>query len=252
MKPVACFAVVTASMVITIPVYAQVDCADWNTEAFFEAAEVSDVTRCLQAGSNPMARDEDGSTPLHGAASGGRAEAIDALLKAGANLEARTLNGSTPLHLAARTGRAEAINALLKAGTNLEAWTLNGSTPLHSAAAIGTAEAVTALLEVGANLEAQNFKGETPLHLALYFLELEEYMIESELEIERGNRTTNRVTRVKELVKTVTSLLKAGADPRAQTNDGKLPFDYVKDSERLKEAEYFTDVYWKLHEARFP
>ena len=210
MKPVACLAVVTASMVITIPVYAQVDCADWNTEAFFEAAEVSDVTRCLQAGSNPMARDEDGSTPLHSAASGGRAEAIDALLKAGANLEARTLNGSTPL---------------------------------HSAAAIGTAEAVTALLEVGANLEAQNFKGETPLHLALYFLELE---------IERGNRTTNRVTRVKELVKTVTSLLKAGADPRAQTNDGKLPFDYVKDSERLKEAEYFTDVYWKLHEARFP
>ena len=218
MKPITCLAVVTASMVITTPVHAQVDCADWNTEAFFEAAGVSDMTRCLQAGANPMARDEDGSTPLHSVAYGGPAEAIDALLKAGANLEA---------------------------------WTLNGSTPLHSAA-IGTAEAVTALLEVGANLEAQNFKGETPLHLALYFLELEEHMIELELEIGRGNRTTSRVTRVKELIKTVTSLLKAGADPRAQTNDGKLPFDYVKDSERLKGAEYFTDVYWKLHEARFP
>ena len=216
MKPTHCL---VAVMVIATPVQnAQVDCADWNTEAFFEAAGVSDMTRCLQAGANPMARDEDGSTPLHSVAYGGRAEAIDALLKAGANLEA---------------------------------WTLNGSTPLHSAA-IGTAEAVTALLEVGANLEAQNFKGETPLHLALYFLELEEHMIELELEIERGNRTTSRVTRVKELIKTVTSLLKAGADPRAQTNDGKLPFDYVKDSERLKGAEYFTDVYWKLHEARFP
>ena len=150
MKPTHCL---VAVMVIATPVQnAQVDCADWNTEAFFEAAGVSDMTRCLQAGANPMARDEDGSTPLHSVAYGGRAEAIDALLKAGANLEARTLNGSTALHLAARTGRAEAIDALLKAGANLEAWTLNGSTPLHSAA-IGTAEAVTALLEVSVREE---------------------------------------------------------------------------------------------------
>ena len=197
MKPTHCL---VAVMVIATPVQnAQVDCADWNTEAFFEAAGGSDMTRCLQAGANPMARDEDGSTPLHSVAYGGRAEAIDALLKAGANLEA---------------------------------WTLNGSTPLHSAA-IGTAEAVTALLEVDANLEAQNFKGETPLHLALYFLELEEHMIELELEIERGNRTTSRVTRVKELIKTVTSLLKAGAGRRPMM--ANFPSTMSKTASDLKE-----------------
>ena len=79
----------------------QVDCADWNTETFFEAAEVSDVIRCLQAGANLEARNEYGSTPLHGAKTG---EAVTALLEAGADLMARDNDGSTPLHEAARFG----------------------------------------------------------------------------------------------------------------------------------------------------
>ena len=83
------------------PLHAQADCADWNTEAFFEAAEVSDVTRCLQAGMDPEARAEWSLTPLHWAAHFGNAEAIEALLRAGADLEARDESGYTPLHLAA-------------------------------------------------------------------------------------------------------------------------------------------------------
>ena len=48
----------------------QLDCADWNTETFFEAAKVSDVTLCLQAGADPNARSGGGSTRLHWAAAG--------------------------------------------------------------------------------------------------------------------------------------------------------------------------------------
>ena len=65
------------------PLHAQADCADWNTESFFEAAEVSDVTRCLQAGMDPEARAEWSLTPLHWAAHFGKAEAIEALIAAG-------------------------------------------------------------------------------------------------------------------------------------------------------------------------
>ena len=93
MKPTHCL---VAVMVIATPVQnAQVDCADWGTLAFFKAAEISDVTRCLQAGANPNV--------LPFAALVGAAGAVRVLLGAGANLEART-GGLTPLHLAASSG----------------------------------------------------------------------------------------------------------------------------------------------------
>ena len=86
------------------PLHAQADCADWNTEAFYVPATVSDVTRCLEAGADPNARDEWGATPLHYMAQlDGFAEAIEALASAGADLEARNEWGKTPLHTA-RTG----------------------------------------------------------------------------------------------------------------------------------------------------
>ena len=111
------------------PLHAQADCADWNTEAFFEAAEVSDVTRCLQAGMAPEARAEWRLTPLHWAAHFGNAEAIGALATAGANLEARSESGFTPLHEAAYFGKAETIEALLRAGADPKALTTAGKLP---------------------------------------------------------------------------------------------------------------------------
>ena len=42
----------TVAVALAVPVHAQVDCADWNTRDFFEAAEVPDMTRCLQSGAD--------------------------------------------------------------------------------------------------------------------------------------------------------------------------------------------------------
>ena len=78
MKPRTCFVAVYVALGLAATLHAQADCADWNTEAFFEAAEVSDVTRCLQAGMDPEARAESGYTPLHEAARSGNAETMDA------------------------------------------------------------------------------------------------------------------------------------------------------------------------------
>jgi ankyrin repeat protein len=45
----------------------------------------------------------------------------------------------------------------------------------------------------------------------------------------------------------ITTLLKAGADGKAKSTDGKTAFDYAQANEKLKG----TDAYWKLTEALY-
>ena len=71
------------------PSPAQVDCANWNTAAFFKSAEASDVTLCLQAGADLEVRDVSGSTPLRLATEAGNLEAVTTLSNAGADPNTR-------------------------------------------------------------------------------------------------------------------------------------------------------------------
>ncbi len=94
-------------------------CPDWNSEGFFSDAEVADVSRCLAAGADANARDEDGTTPLHWVARyGGHAAVAEALLAAGAEVDAEDGYGMTPLHLAARYVNAAVTEILLAAGAD--------------------------------------------------------------------------------------------------------------------------------------
>ena len=40
-----------------------VDCADWNTEEFFEQAQSKQVRACLAAGADPLARNYEDAIP---------------------------------------------------------------------------------------------------------------------------------------------------------------------------------------------
>ena len=139
MKPITCLvaAIVALALAFVAPVHAQVDCADWNPAVFFEAAEVSDLMRCLQAGADLEARNETGYTPLQSAVMLEKAEAVTALTDVDADLQARDELGYTMLHLEAGIGNAKALTALLEAGANLEAL-YAGLTPLHLAAPVVT------------------------------------------------------------------------------------------------------------------
>ena len=116
--PIACLVAATVAVTLTVPAHAQVDCADWNTVAFFEAAEVPAVTRCLQLGADLEARGENGLNPPHWATQFGTAEAVTALVELGAGVNARDEDGLTPLHWTAMVGCAEVVMALLEAGAN--------------------------------------------------------------------------------------------------------------------------------------
>ena len=146
----------TVAVALAAPVHAQVDCADWNTPAFFINAEAADTTRCLQAGADLNAQDENGVTPLLLAAILGRAETLTLLLEAVANPNARIVTGNTLLHMAAYSGQAESVTLLLEAGADSNARANDGDTPLHEAARIGQLEsAATMLRREGADPNAR-------------------------------------------------------------------------------------------------
>ena len=110
---------------------AAIDCTNWNSNEYFEAATAADVTDCLRSGADLEARTEDGLTPLHWAARfTDNPAVIAALVDAGADLKARTEDGLTPLHWAATGNDNPAvIAALVDAGADLKARTENGLTP---------------------------------------------------------------------------------------------------------------------------
>ena len=60
--------------------------------------------------------DDEGWTPLHCAASAGRAGSVHALAGAGGSVDARTSTGRTPLHYAASKGHVDVAKVLLAAG----------------------------------------------------------------------------------------------------------------------------------------
>ena len=171
MKTITCLVAATVAVALAIPAHAQVDCSDWNTEAFFEAAVVSDVTRCLQAGASTNVRDENGWTPLHEAARWGTAEAVTTLLGACRELapskqESTTYEPFLVCKLLILGCRLLIPDRLLEAGPDPNARSELGSTPLSLAGLGGSAGAVTALLEAGADPNVRDADGKLPFDYA--------------------------------------------------------------------------------------
>ena len=104
---------------------------------FFDTATVDGVRGCIEAGADPMARDEDENSPLRLAARYTETPAvIQALLAAGSDVEGRNGRGQTPLHGAADSNRNPSVaETLLNAGADPNARGRDEDTPLHVAAA---------------------------------------------------------------------------------------------------------------------
>ncbi len=129
-----------------------------SNRQLFQALASQDPETALYAlseGADPLARQPDGTTPLHYAAHFADVQLISALLKAKADPNARNEFGSTPLAEAATTGNAEAIKLLLRAGANVESPNAEGQTALMVVARAGKIDAAKLLLKAGADVNAK-------------------------------------------------------------------------------------------------
>ena len=221
-------------------------CEQWNTEEFFRAASVEDVTACLAAGSDVHAQDERGLTPLHWAAARNQDPAVvEALLAAGADPEARASDeviSVTPLHVAAESNENPAVlTVLLAAGADPMARADDGRTPLHLAAQSNQNPAVVEMLvAAGAEPVAQDERGGTPLHHAARGSQnpaVIEALLATGVDVEardgRGDTPLQIAASENANVGVVEALLTGGADPMVENQHGHTPLQIAVGGENL-------------------
>jgi FOG: Ankyrin repeat len=138
------------------------------TAASASARDVASMTRMLNTGFDPNARDDAGYTPLIAASRSGNVAVIRLLTSHGAdpNLRDAAVNSWTPLLHAIHKAQPGATTALLDGGANPNGTDADGTTPLMMAAGYGYTDIVKILLARGANPRLATGDGVTALDLA--------------------------------------------------------------------------------------
>jgi ankyrin repeat protein len=151
-------------------------------------------------------------------AGNGTAQQVQSAITAGADVNAPDKDGKTPLIAATFNTNAGVLSVLLKAGANVNARQNDGGTALMAAAVSNPAEVITMLLKAGARINDQDHDGGTPLIWAAVFNPNPDVIL---------------------------VLLKAGADAKAKTSEGKTAFDLAQENPKLKD----TDALRQLQDA---
>jgi serine/threonine protein kinase/ankyrin repeat protein len=117
------------------------------------------------------ARDSQGRTALHRAATYGKTDVVEFLLETGALTNPRAKDGATPLYNAVQFGKMAALERLIAHHAQVDVGDLQGNTPLmiasEGAPSIGNnVPIVTALLAAGAKVDMIDPKGRSALHRA--------------------------------------------------------------------------------------
>ena len=101
----------------------------------------------LNSPRNPNARNEEGDTPMHIAATFGHFDMVQWLIHAGAEIDAWDPEGQMPIHSAADGGHLDIVRFFLTMGVDIDQPDrVDGSTPLSRAAGSGHVESVRFLL----------------------------------------------------------------------------------------------------------
>ena len=121
-----------------------------------------------------------GLTTLHYAAACDFVSTLDCLLNQGLDTEARDGNGDTPVHLAASRGKTEMIQRLVQKGADMSAVNSKGLTPLLACFTDINyrGRGSECLLNYGSNVQEADYHGNTAVHFAVYGPRLLKMIIE--------------------------------------------------------------------------
>jgi ankyrin repeat protein/beta-lactamase regulating signal transducer with metallopeptidase domain len=174
-----------------------------------------------------FSKDNDGSTPLHGAVSNGHKGVVDLLIAKGAGVNTKDNYGETPLRIAAIHGRKDIMELLIAKGAKVNA--VNGHiAPLHDAASFGHKDVVELLIAKGAYVNAKDYNGETPLHSATQngHMDIMELLLANKAEVnakDNDNRTPLHDAARYGYADEVELLLTKGAKVNARDGWGQMP-----------------------------
>ena len=216
-----------------------------------------DVFHCvrflLDSGASAEAQNNDGSTPLHVAASKMNKETVQLLIENSTNIDLRNNKGRTALHKALQRGQIDIIQLILNHGADVDALDDDGSTPLHlaipeesltgsevSLASFGEIvisearqeaglKAVQLLLRHGADINLQDQMGQTALHKASQrgHVGIIKLMLDHNVDmdaLDHDGSTPLHLAISKAHLETVQLLLKHGASVHTQNNRGETSF----------------------------
>ncbi len=192
------------------------------------------IRRLIKQGADISAKNADGQTALHLAASRGLDQVMDVLVKeADMDINEPNNNGETALHLAVKNAIGKKVVATcLELGADANAADYDGATALHAAAMNGeSSENVDILLVHGANPKIVNGKGQLPLQAALEAENCNQAAVTSLINdgqspLETANnfaKTILHLAAEKGYSDIVRLLLDKDVDPDRRDNDGKTP-----------------------------
>jgi ankyrin repeat protein/L-ascorbate metabolism protein UlaG (beta-lactamase superfamily) len=141
------------------------------SEEIFKAAAEGNLPRVQElVEKDPelvKAKDEEESTPLHGAAAAGHIDIVEYLLSKGAVVDARNNANQNPLLYAAYNGKATIVNLLLDKGADFKQPDRYGRTVLHYPVREGHKDVVEILVKKGMDITVEDGMGVSPLRFAI-------------------------------------------------------------------------------------
>ena len=207
-------------------------------EVILEFAKRSGCSCNQQGAFRLCAKDDDDLTPLHVAARSGSARSLDTMIAHAQGigypvekvLSFLDEENSTPLHSAVDAGYTEVVEVLMKYGASPIAMEGDQPSPLHQAAFLGSISVLKALGKGCTldQLEILNLNGRTPLHVAAFSsrnVECVQYFIYRGCDVNfRATDSYGGTPLIAAVcsgaLASVKVLLKSGANPLLQTNDG--------------------------------
>ena len=238
-----------------------------RTTLYTGSSYVSIISVLIAAGAYVNARDIDGRTPLHLAATrsfDAAPIAISMLIAAGADVTAKDNNGRTPLHRVATYDRGgdfdfapAAISMLIAAGADVNAKDNSGKTPLYFVAILGHASAISMLIAAGADVNAETDDGETTLHRFATDRNVDfafapaaiSMLIAAGVDVNAKDNSGKTplhnvasITYIPSRITVVSAFIAAGADVTAKDNNGKTPLHLVATNRRRFIANYASNL----------